>query len=380
MSQRHYTQLSYEERVIVAHEVTKMRDKVDNINISEIARNLGRHKSTISRELRRNGLVPDNKTTRVNKPRLDARHYKNSDLGDKIKLAKWRYDLRVKRFNKHNKYRYSAKKAESISKNRKSTAMRECHKLKIQSNDKLREYIEEKLALRWSPEQISLRLKYLYGKPIISHAAIYHYIYTPNQKDLIKHLRRRGKAYRHDNPKTIYNQTNRKKHSIHDRPEIVDRLERIGDLEGDTIIGNDKSDRILTHTDRKTGLVALGLVNGFSAYRITRQTEPDVSRVFGKDKVKTITYDNGVEFTFWKETERKTGAVIYFADPYTPYQRGRNENCNGLVRDFLPKGTDFKTLTVNDIIRIEFLLNNRPRKRLGGRTPKEAYVALNGLA
>ena len=120
-------------------------------------------------------------------------------------------------------------------------------------------------------------------------------------------------------------------------------------------------------------------MNEFSAYKITKQTEIDISRVFSKDKVKTITYDNGVEFSFWRDTEKQTGAIIYFADPYTPGQRGRNENANGLVRDYLPKGTDFKTLTEADIMRIEFLLNNRPRKRLGGKTPKEAYVALDGL-
>ena len=376
MPQKHYTQLSYEERVVIAHEVAKMRNKVANINISEIARALGRNKSTISRELKRNGLVPDNKTTRVNKPRLDARHYKGTELAQRIVLSKWRYDKRVKRFLKHSKYRYSAAKAESISKNRKSAAMKQCHKLKIQTNEELRKYIEEKLALRWSPEQISIRLEYVNNKRIISHTAIYNYIYATNGQ-LVQHLRRRGKAYRHNNPKTIYNQTNRRKHSIHDRPEIVDRLERIGDLEGDTIVGKDKSDRILTHTDRKTGLVSLGLVNGFSAYKITKQTKKDLERVF--KEARTITYDNGVEFSFWKDTERKTGARIYFADPYTPYQRGRNENCNGLVRDFLPKGTDFKTLTVNDIMKIEFLLNNRPRKRLKGKTPKEAYVALGGL-
>ena len=131
MSQRHYTQLSYEERVIIAHEVAIKRDKVANINISEIARNLGRDKSTVSRELRRNGLVPDNKTARVNKPRLDARHYRNSDLGDKIKLAKWRYDKRVKRFLKHSKYRYNATRAEYTSKNRKTIAMKQCHRLRL---------------------------------------------------------------------------------------------------------------------------------------------------------------------------------------------------------------------------------------------------------
>ena len=377
MSQKHYTQLSYEERVIIAHEVNKVHDKVVNINISEIARLLGRDKSTISRELRRNGLAPDNKTTRVNKPRLDARHYKGTGLAQQIVLSKWEYDKRVKRFLKHSKYRYGAVKAETTCMHRKREAMKTCHRLKIYSDMGLRSYIDEKLALRWSPEQISLRLKYLNGRQVISHTAIYNYVYAASDKCLIKHLRRRGKAYRHDNPRTIYNQTNRRKHSIHDRPKIVDELGRIGDLEGDTIVGKDKSDRILTHTDRKTGLVSLGLVKGFSAYEITKQTLVDIERVFGK--AKTITYDNGVEFSFWKDTEKKTKAIVYFADPYNPSQRGRNENCNGLIRDFLPKGTDFKSLTNADIMRIEFLLNNRPRKRLGGKTPKEAYVALNGL-
>ena len=115
----------------------------------------------------------------------------------------------------------------------------------------------------------------------------------------------------------------------------------------------------------------------FSAYKIVKQTTKDLERVFGI--AKTITYDNGVEFTSWKETEKNTKTNIYFADPYAPHQRGRNENANGLVRDFFPKGTDFKKLKEDDIMRVEFLLNNRPRKRLGGRTPQEAYVALNGL-
>jgi IS30 family transposase len=377
MPQRHYTQLSYEERVVIAHEVAKMRDKVANINISEIARSLNRNKSTISRELRRNGLAPDNKTTRVNRPRLDARHYKGTELSQRIVISKWEYEKRLKRFRKHSKYRYGAMRAEVLKSNRKKAAMQACHDLKLSTDDLLRRYVCDKLALRWSPEQISLRLKYIYEKPIISHTAIYHYLYSSGEKELIRCLRRRGKAYRHNNPKTIYNQTNRKKHSIHDRPNIVDKLERIGDLEGDTIVGKDKSDRILTHTDRKTGLVSLGLVKNFSAYKITKQTIIDIERVF--NNAQTITYDNGVEFTFWKETERKTSATIYFADPYAPYQRGRNENCNGLIRDYLPKGTDFKELNANDIMKIEFLLNNRPRKRLGGKTPQEAYVALKGL-
>lgn len=375
MSQKHYTQLSYEERVIIAHEVEKVRDKVANINISEIARSLGRHRSTILRELNRNGIPPDNERARVNKPSADARHYKGTSRGQEIVLSKYRYDLRKKRFLKHSKYRYGATKAEWLSRRRKVMAMADCHRLKVFEDARLEVFVREKLALRWSPEQISLRLRYLGDAwPQISHTAIYHFVYS--NPELIANLRRRGRP-RRTREKILYNQTKRDKHSIHDRPGVVDRLERVGDLEGDTIVGKDKRDRILTHTDRLTGLVSLGLVKEFSAYRITKQTRVDIQRVFGD--IETITYDNGVEFTFWKDTEKLTGAYVYFADPYTPSQRGRNENCNGLVRDFLPKGTDFKKLTDADIMRIEFLLNNRPRKRLGGMTPNEAYVALKGL-
>ena len=200
MSHQHYTQLSYEERVIIAHEVAMKRDRSENINISEIARRLNRDKSTISRELRRNGLAPDNKTTRVNKPRLDARHFKGTELSQKIALAKWEYDKRLKRFRKHSKYRYGAVKANRLSACRKSQAMKKCHGRKMQHDEYLREYVYEKLALRWSPEQISLRLRYLYKKPIISHVAIYNYIYSSGDKGLIQCLRRRGRKYRHGNP------------------------------------------------------------------------------------------------------------------------------------------------------------------------------------
>ena len=210
--------------------------------------------------------------------------------------------------------------------------------------------------------------------PYVSHNTIYHFLYLNRDEKYVKCLRRRGIKYRYDKPITKFNQTNRMKHSIHDRPEEVEKLERTGDLEGDTIFGKDKKDRLLTHTDRKTGLTSISLIKNFDAYEITKQTQKDIERVF--DNIHTITYDNGVEFSFWKDTEKLTGATIYFADPYSPGQRGRNENTNGLIRDFFPKGTDFKKLTKEDIMKVEFLINNRPRKRLGGMTPVEAYVAL----
>ena len=120
-------------------------------------------------------------------------------------------------------------------------------------------------------------------------------------------------------------------------------------------------DRLLTHTERKSGLGSISLVIGYNATGITKQTKVDIERVFGKSNVATITYDNGVEFSSWRTTEKTLDVDIYFADPYKSSQRGRNENFNGLIRDFYPKGTDFKKLTAQCILDLENILNNRPR-------------------
>ena len=133
--------------------------------------------------------------------------------------------------------------------------------------------------------------------------------------------------------------------------------------------------------DRKSGLLSASLIHNYNAHKVTKQTNLDITSVFGK--IKSITYDNGIEFSLWKITEKELNANIYFANPYHSWERGRNENANGLIRDFLPKGTDFKKLTKRDIVEITNLINNRPRKRLEWKTPLEVYrsrsVALEGL-
>ena len=153
-------------------------------------------------------------------------------------------------------------------------------------------------------------------------------------------------------------------------------------MEGDTIFGKDTKDRILTHVERKSGLLSASLVRGYNSHSIAKQTVKDTNRIFGKGNVKSITYDNGIEFSLWKQTAKELDIDIYFANPYHSWERGRNENTNGLIRDFFPKGTDFKRITKSDIMRVESLINNRPRKRLGWKTPFEVYranVALEGL-
>ena len=133
--------------------------------------------------------------------------------------------------------------------------------------------------------------------------------------------------------------------------------------------------------DRKSGLLSASLIHNYNAHKVTKQTKLDITSVFGK--IKSITYDNGIEFSLWKITEKELNANIYFANPYHSWERGRNENANGLIRDFLPKGTDFKKLTKRDIVEITNLINNIPRKRLEWKTPLEVYrsrsVALEGL-
>lgn len=387
MSQCNYTQLSLKERERIEEMLGLGLER------SEIANELGRDRSTIYRELKRNGTKDKNRRTRVNKPsnfHVDNRHLRGTAQVDINRKRKEDYRKRLREFQK-NKAHYSATKAEQKAYERKSRAMVKAHPLKLKSGHYLTNIITECLQLRWSPEQISLRFAalnmflILLGSPqllpSISHEAIYNFIYSQpkdRRKELVQQLRRKGKHYRHDRSTTKYNQTDRVKHSIHDRPEAVDKLERLGDLEGDTIVGKDKKDRLLTHTERITGIISISRIIGFNAYTICKQSEKDIKRVFGNE-AKTVTYDNGIEFILWLALQQFIGNdfTVFFADPYTPSQRGRNENANGLIRDYLPKGTDFKQLSDGDIMKIETLINNRPRKRLGGLTPLEAWDLLH---
>ena len=369
MPQPNYSRFSHEERIILANRLSNGEKP------TKIATVLGRPRCTIYREIARNSKPSNNtnKRTRVNRPsltKLDARHFRGTIKAEEIKQAKIRYE-RCRSDFKRTQARYEVNYAETQAKSRYRTQTKVLDSsLFIET----RKYVLQKLGERWSPEQIAGRLKLDGILPTISHTTIYNYIYSITDRDerdrLIKQLRRKGKPYRHEK-QVIYNQTNRAKHSIHDRPNEVEELSRLGDLEGDTIVGSNQKDRILTHVCRVTGLLAMGKVLDFNANSISNQTTKDIKRVFGD--IKTITYDNGLEFSAWKITEATTNSTIYFSDPYTPRQRGCNENTNGLIRDYLPKGTDFRKLNESDIVFIENSLNNRPRKRLGYLSPLEMF-------
>lgn len=367
---KHITQ---EERIIIANRHQNGED------YKAIASAIHRPSCTVWRELHRNGTLPDVQTTRVNKPRTDARHCKNSEEAEVIKANKRRYEKRLKTFLVHSKLRYNANVA---AKKAAVRTKRQTPMLERTRNEELLSFIITTLDSGWTPEQISGRLKLENIYPYVSAVTIRSYIKDHPELGLAVYLPHRSRRYKYkQRQKTEYNQTT--KRSIEERPDEVNRLERIGDLEGDTIVGKDKRDRLLTHVDRKTGLVSISRIIGFNANKVVEHTICDIGRVF-RGMLQTITYDNGIEFASWRLLEQKSQElnaklkdqeIVYFAHPFCSSERARNENINGLIRRFLPKGIDFKTIRDDDILEIESLLNNRPRKRLGWLTPAEYYSA-----
>jgi IS30 family transposase len=212
------------------------------------------------------------------------------------------------------------------------------------------------------------------GKTIIHYETIYRLIYK-ERPDLKKYLRCRKGKYkrRYGTKKREKEREESKKRRIDTRPEIVDTRERIGDWEGDTMRGSDRKAAILTHVDRKSGYLAANkLIRALAA--ITREATIGVFSKIPKKKRHTITYDNGSEFAEHETTERDTKIIIYFANAYHSWERGTNENTNGLLRQFFPKKTNLSKITDFELQRAVNLINTRPRKRLHYHTPKEVFL------
>lgn len=361
----------------------------DNKSYRTIADKLGVAHTAIGREVRRNSVVLEIvTTTRVNRPRilmLDLRTRRGKGEVPEKWAARVRYQKRLARFAR-SQPAYVATIAHTMYLERRAIASQSNYVLR--DGEPLAEMIASLLLAKTkdSPEQIVANLAK--ESTNVSYHTIYRWIRRSSQSaELTARLRRRGKRYRYQ-ATTVdgWNKTSGKR-SIHKRPVVIEELTRYGDLEGDTIFGQDSKDRILTHVDRVTGLLSLSLVTGYDSHKIHQQTLTDLDRMFGGvgKGIRTITYDNGSEFAAWQLTEgelkrqakdKRVKAKIYFADPYRSSQRGRNENTNGLVRDYFPKGTDFKTITRHDLQEVEDILNNRSRKRYDWRSPFEqrAYV------
>ncbi len=230
--------------------------------------------------------------------------------------------------------------------------------------------IESKLRVEWSPEQIT---GWLLNdqKVLISHESIYLHIWADKQAggDLYTHLRRQGKKYdKRRNGKSTRGQI-KNRVSIDDRPSIVDDKSRIGDWEIDTVIGKGHSGALVTIVERVTKFTVSAQVNSKSAADVTKATI-SLLKPF-KDVVHTITADNGKEFSYHEKVSRALSAEVYFAHPYSSWERGLNENTNGLLRQYFPKRTDFKKVNQIEVRRALKRLNTRPRKGLNFKTPAQ---------
>jgi len=279
--------------------------------------------------------------------------------------------------------RYRALKAQWYS--QKNASLRKQGYCKLSNDAKLKEYVQEKLALRWSPEEISKRIAMDYPEDKqmrVSHETIYSFIYLRSKKSLrecLKNNLRRGKKKR-GRPRSKQEDKRGKipdAISIEERPKEVEGREIPGHWEGDLIIGKGHQSAIGTLAERTTRTVIMVKLSKFDATSVRQAFEREFGSIPEQMK-KTMTYDNGKEMTQHKEFTANTDIKVYFAHPYSPWERPTNENTNGLIRDYFPKGTDFNQISEQRIKEVQNQLNERPRKVLQWHTPKEVFYKLAG--
>ena len=266
-----------------------------------------------------------------------------------------------------NQREYDYKQAHALALQRKRRSPRNS-KMTIE----LIATIEDKIKLQWSPEQISGWLKRGNGRSL-SHQTIYQHIWTDKKKGghLYRHLRHHGKKYNKRGSGKAGRGCIPGRVDISERPAIVDRKERFGDWEIDTIIGAEYKGVVVSIVERYSKLTRLAKVSRKTAEEVEQALTGKLHDV--KDCVLTITADNGKEFANHRAVTEKLGATVYFARPYHSWERGLNEHTNGLVRQYLPKQMRLDNVTDQAIEEIELLLNNRPRKILQFRTPIEVF-------
>ncbi|WP_050184066.1 IS30 family transposase [Domibacillus robiginosus] len=292
--------------------------KESGCSLRDIARRIGRSVSTVSRELTRNS---------------------SSNGLYKPEAAQHRYEQRRKNCGCRGKW-----------------------------SSTLAEIIEEKLDATWSPEQIANRL----FKGAVCFKTIYRWLYIGRLSRKAAVLRHKGKCQKPQETRGRFNIGT----SIAERPAEVKKRQSFGHWELDTVVsGRGKSKGcVATFVERKTRWYVAVKMTDRSADSMETTIRDLYSRM-PKQVFKTATTDRGKEFSCYAVLEKDIGIAFYFADPYSPWQRGSNENTNGLFREFFPKGTDFNKVTDDELGRALQLLNNRPRKCLGWRTPHEAFIA-----
>jgi len=289
--------------------------------------------------------------------------YSDAEIG--IKIGKERTTIYRCRKKAENRKGFSGEKIWEEVSQRKSSANKH---YKILSDSALSQYILTKIELSWSPEQIAGRWRKKTGESLCKDT-IYQWVYE-NHPHLVKlYFRRKGKKYIHHRKKKYQIMDRR---MIDERPEEVENRLEIGHWEGDTIVGKDHKGAIVTNVERKTGFLITSLLERGTAEGVADATIEDFKNLPDEVKV-SMTYDNGREFSWHKVIEGTTAMTVYFAHPYSPWERGSNENTNGLLREYIPKGSSFKNITKEDLQKYTDLINNRPRKRLGFLSPAEAF-------
>ena len=312
-----YKHLSREER----YQIYSLR--LAKQTISEIARLLGRHRSTISRELGRGrGL-----------------------RGYRAEQACSKASERAKK--SRNARRVDAKVWADVS---------------------------FYLGLQWSPEQIASKLE-------VSHESVYLHVYANKAAggQLHKNLRsQKPRRKRHLSGRDRRGQIPNRR-PISERPEHIEQRRQVGHWEGDTVIGAAHKQAIVTLVERKSGFAVLAKVSNKTTDLVRRAIEIKLKPLCSR--VKTLTVDNGKEFADHQAVDQALGIQTFFADPYCSWQRGSNENFNGLLRQYIPKKRRMETVSEEELTMIENRLNHRPRKRPGFKTPHEVfYASLNRVA
>jgi transposase, IS30 family len=312
-----YRQLTPEERYMLA----ALRRQ--GYNKSQIARSLGRHRSTVCREVRRNSTRADG-------------HYR-------------------------------AFTAQERTQGRRSRSRRNSH---FTAEDLAT--VDRLLCRQWSPEQVAGHLRRA-GLLSISHETIYRHVWRDKKAGGLLYTHLRGASKRRRKRYGAYDSRGRLagKRPISERPPEVETRQRPGHWEIDTVAGSGSKDCIVSLVERKTGLLLIGKL----ADRTTASLNRRVISLIRRDEAAcaTVTADNGTEFHDYQGIEARTRALFYFARPYHSWERGSNENANGLIRQYLPKGVSMAGLSQHQCNAIARKLNTRPRKRLGFRTPLECF-------
>lgn len=270
--------------------------------------------------------------------------------------------------------RYNPYKANRKAKERRRIA-NQCHRKFTTDNWSTRATIRL-LGIGWSPEQIVGRIELEQKEKPFCLATVYNN--ANKDKDISKLLPRKHNKYRRrkdGNERKNQREELSNMKSIEIRPEDIELRTELGHWEGDTIIGKERTARILTYVERKSGYLVADLLKEVSSLSVRTSTIKSFEEL-PKDKVKTFTYDRGKEFCDFEFVERELNASAYFANPYRSWERGTSENTNGLIRRYFPKGTYFSKIKEEQLTTVVEQINHRPRKRLGYLTPYEEFFSV----